>query len=457
MSYDPTGAQGPTGATGATGASGTTFSYIGTWIDGSYAVNTLAVDSLDNNTYVCIVQTDDVINDPPSTVPAYWTLFVNGGATGVTGTFDLAVDANSVLFSADGTTPTFDSDFTYENNTLSSPNVTISDTLGTYRLRDSSSNLGTSGQVLTSITYEVDDTQVVSWQNLPTLPTAQGITGSIQFNDGSGGFTGSSGFLWTETGGMGNAYRLTGGLNGNYIDLDADQFMTISIGGDVEGMGKGVLINASSASINLTDRTDPELTDSQISINSDELAITVGGTNGITGQYLGSNGAGKVVWLTPQVYQATYYKNSDQNLTSPTTDVTFDEDGTWNNTGGYITHEGGTTDFTVGITGLYQLEFNANIIAVGTGSSWTSLNKTISVDITRSPEAEVFAIQQSASISSGANYSQSLSCTFRLLPNDVINCRISNNFTAGVTGPPYARGLTNTFDLNTFFTWRFIS
>jgi len=299
MSYDPTGVQGPPGATGATGASGTTFSYIGTWIDGSYAVNTLAVDSLDNNTYVCIVQTDDVINDPPSTVSAYWTLFVNGGSPG---TFDLAVNANSVLFSADGTTPTFDSDFTYDNvnHMLSSPNVTISDTLSTYRLRDSGNDLGTSGQVLTSITYEVDNTQVVSWENLPTLPTAQGITGSIQFNDGSGGFTGSSGFLWTETGGMGNAYRLTGGLNGNYIDLDDDQFMAISIGGDLQNMGKGILINASSSSITLTDRTDPELTDSQITIGSDELAITVGGTNGTTGQYLGSDGAGFVTWSTPQ-------------------------------------------------------------------------------------------------------------------------------------------------------------
>ena len=75
-----------TGPTGPAGADGTTFSYIGTWIEGSYAVNTLAVDSTDNNTYVCIVQTEPPdLDDPPSTLPANWTLFANGGATGATG------------------------------------------------------------------------------------------------------------------------------------------------------------------------------------------------------------------------------------------------------------------------------------------------------------------------------------------------------------------------------------
>jgi hypothetical protein len=172
------------------------------------------------------------------------------------------------------------------------------------------------------------------------------------------------------------------------------------------------------------------------------------GMQGVTGP-TGPTGS------APPVYQATYYKSAQQNLTSPEIDVTFDVNAPWNNPGTYITQTN-PTDFVVGLTGLYQLEFNANIIAVLTGTTWTSLNKTISIDITRSPEAEVIAIQQSASISSGANYSQSLCCTFRLQVGDVINCRISNNFVTVGTGP-YARGVTNTFDLNTFFTWRFIS
>jgi hypothetical protein len=172
-----------------------------------------------------------------------------------------------------------------------------------------------------------------------------------------------------------------------------------------------------------------------------------GGPTGPTGE----TGPAGPTGSAPQVYQATFSKSALQNLTSPETDITFDVTEAWSNAGTYIAQTS-PTEFTVGITGLYQLEFNANII--GVGSTWVSVNKTISLDITRSPEAEVIAIQQSASISSGANYSQSLCCTFFLLPNDVINCRISNAFTAGT---PYARGVTNTFDLNTFFTWRFIS
>ena len=53
---------------------------------GSYAVNTLTVDGLDNNTYVCIVQTDPpYLADPPSQNSVCWTLYSNGGNTGATG------------------------------------------------------------------------------------------------------------------------------------------------------------------------------------------------------------------------------------------------------------------------------------------------------------------------------------------------------------------------------------
>jgi len=96
----PTGPTGPTGATGATGETGPTgatgpagatgpvgdFLYIGEWIDGSYAVETLAVDPIDGNTYVCIVQTEPpYLTTPPSQLPSNWTLFANRGITGATG------------------------------------------------------------------------------------------------------------------------------------------------------------------------------------------------------------------------------------------------------------------------------------------------------------------------------------------------------------------------------------
>ena len=152
------------------------------------------------------------------------------------------------------------------------------------------------------------------------------------------------------------------------------------------------------------------------------------------------------------VYQATYYRSAQQNLTSGATDLTFDEEAAWNNDNGYITHTGGTAAFTVVQAGLYQLEFNATIIA--NGSTWTNLLKQISVDITRAPTPEFVTIAQNGSMPSNTNYGQSLCSTFNLEAGDVINCRVSNTY---ATGTPYAQGVTNTIDLNTWFTWRYVS
>jgi collagen type II alpha len=82
----PTGPEGPTGTAGTNGTNGTVFTYIGVWVQGSYAINTLTIDALDNNTYVCIVQTEPPFLDvPPSQLSSHWTLFVNGGPTGTNG------------------------------------------------------------------------------------------------------------------------------------------------------------------------------------------------------------------------------------------------------------------------------------------------------------------------------------------------------------------------------------
>ena len=154
-----------------------------------------------------------------------------------------------------------------------------------------------------------------------------------------------------------------------------------------------------------------------------------------------------------EVFQATYYKSALQNLTSGNTDITFDEEGSWNNDNGYITHTGGTTAFTVVQAGLYQLEFNATVLA--NGATWlTTSNKGISIDITRSPTAEQVTISQSAFIASGTNYTQSVCSTYDLSAGDVINCRITNTFTGG---PAQAQFVQNTFDLNTWFTWRYVA
>ena len=192
------------------------------------------------------------------------------------------------------------------------------------------------------------------------------------------------------------------------------------------------------------------------SLNTETGVLTLTSAN--ANIVVGSTGAGNILLTapTPQVYQATYYKSADQILNGPNapgnTDITFDLTGAWNNTGGYITHVNGTTSFTVVQTGIYFLEFNANI--QGTGVAWTG-SKQVNIDITRSPIAEQAVIQQSATQNSGTDYGQSVSTTFYLVAGDVINLRIFNIYTS-VT-QPLARGLSSTFDLNTFFSWRYIS
>jgi len=150
------------------------------------------------------------------------------------------------------------------------------------------------------------------------------------------------------------------------------------------------------------------------------------------------------------LYLAQYYKTTNQVLVSGSTDITFDGEQPWNNSGSYITQTSGTTDFVVNKTGLYQLEWNATI----TASNSTDILKQISIDITRSPIVEQVTVAQNASIPNGRNYGQSVSATFFLVDGDVINCRVVNTFQGTA---PSVLGLTNTFDLNTWFMWKYIS
>jgi hypothetical protein len=155
------------------------------------------------------------------------------------------------------------------------------------------------------------------------------------------------------------------------------------------------------------------------------------------------------------VYQATYYKTTAQNLTSGNTDITFDATGSWNNDGGYITHTNGTTDFTVVQTGLYQLEWNA-LVLLNDGFWTTATNKNVAIDITRPSLAEQSVISSSA-LMAVQGYAQIVNGSFYLVAGDIINLKIVNTFTLIGATPPQAQCVQNTIDLNTFFTWRFIS
>jgi hypothetical protein len=160
--------------------------------------------------------------------------------------------------------------------------------------------------------------------------------------------------------------------------------------------------------------------------------------------------SGNYVVPVNNLYVAQYFKSANQTLASGATDITFDLEQPWNNSGSYITHPSGTTNFVVNKTGLYQLEWNATI----TASNSTDILKQLSIDITRAPIVEQITVAQNASIPNGRNYGQSVSATFYLVAGDVINCRVVNTF-QGVTTPSVL-GITNTFDLNTWFMWKYI-
>jgi hypothetical protein len=151
--------------------------------------------------------------------------------------------------------------------------------------------------------------------------------------------------------------------------------------------------------------------------------------------------------------QATYYKSVQQNLTNGNTDITFDTVANWSNVNGYITHVSGTSDFVVVKSGLYSLEFNLSVNA--NGATWnTAINKTVNIDITRSPIAEQAVIQNNAIVANNTSYQQAVVTSYYLQAGDVINLRCGLAFASAT---PFAVGLLNTFDLNTFFSWRYVS
>lgn len=176
----------------------------------------------------------------------------------------------------------------------------------------------------------------------------------------------------------------------------------------------------------------------------------------IAGAGLSGGGSfGAVTLSKSPPFQATYYKTANQNLNNGDTDITFDALASWNNVGGYITHTNGTTVFTVVTTGLYQLEWNASIVA-GSGTWNTGTSKSIFIDINRpiTPGTEQAIIGQTATVANNTNYSQNLCATFYLVAGDVINCRI---FCPHSNPTVVAAGISNTIDLGTWFSWRYIN
>jgi hypothetical protein len=277
--------------------------------------------------------------------------------------------------------------------------------------------------------------------------------GALALNGGNVEIAGAGGVLVNGTG----AITVTAGgvfVNGGGVAIQAGGCAITAGGLSIAGgavtigaaglAGGGLTIYGSDLNMATVGGTPNAIkTDRLAAVGTNTLAISgVSTINGLP--YPPSGGS---------VYQATYYKSAAQTLTSGNTDVTFDLTGSWNNTGGYITHTDGTTSFTVVQTGIYQLEFHATVLANGAVYTTTS-GKSVGIDITRSPTAEQSIIINSALQATGLNYVMSVGSSYYLVAGDVINLRVGNTFTGG---PPTLQQLQNTFDLNTFFTWTYIS
>ena len=106
-----------------------------------------------------------------------------------------------------------------------------------------------------------------------------GPTGSIQLSDGAGGFTSSTGFYYQSDI---NFYALHGGPAGNIIGFeDGGGNMLVGVGNT-----GGTLVLEGGVS-------------GGVQLNGGSLQVRIGGTNGSSSQYLGSDGAGNVTWSTP--------------------------------------------------------------------------------------------------------------------------------------------------------------
>lgn len=158
--------------------------------------------------------------------------------------------------------------------------------------------------------------------------------------------------------------------------------------------------------------------------------------------------SGNFVVPVNELYVAQYYKSTNQTGVSGTTNITFDLTQPWNNTGGYITHVIGSSDFVVVQPGLYQVEFA--LLVTGNSASWNT-QKQASINIVRGLNNAI--LQQSTTVPSGNGYGIQVTGTLYLLSGDIVRCLSVGGLTSGNV---LINGLTNIFDFNTTFTWTFI-
>ena len=187
-----------------------------------------------------------------------------------------------------------------------------------------------------------------SWASI--VNPAQGPEGSIQLSNGSGIFSGSTGFYYSVANN-----RLYGGINGNYITFD-DNAGNMVISPELS-TGNLYLHGGASGLLNL---------------EAGSLSVAINSNVGSAGQYLGSNGSGGVVWSPPSIVAS----------------------GTIDQTG--FTESDGLYYKDVNLSGMYP---NGLILATANGTPIVSSTAWI---VTVQPDTDKFTIWTAANPVSGA-------------------------------------------------------
>jgi len=149
---------------------------------------------------------------------------------------------------------------------------------------------------------------------------------------------------------------------------------------------------------------------------------------------------------------ALFSSSIAKNLSGGGTTLGFNTNASWNSPIVLNTYDSGanTSTFTIGASGLYQLEVNASIAA--NGATWAVPLRSLSVLLTRGGTLVTMAAS-TVNISSGVNYTIHSSSVFPFLVGDTIQMSLTGAIS---TGTPTVLGTANTFDLNTWVTFQYI-
>jgi hypothetical protein len=149
---------------------------------------------------------------------------------------------------------------------------------------------------------------------------------------------------------------------------------------------------------------------------------------------------------------AFFGKSGPENLPTGTTTIGFDTNAPFNT--GIVTNTytlvGDNSTFTIGASGLYQVE--ANLTVSANGATWALPLKTLNVVLTRNATTATIA-SSTVNITSTNNYAIHSSMLFPFLTGDTIQIQHVHTITGGT---PTALGLQSGFDLNTWVSFQFI-